>query len=134
MSAIGDNPKIKFGESLRSLRISQSMTLRDLEEKTGISNSYLSQLEGGKRDIPGIKVLGKLIEVYGSSIWDILKESGAITSLPKGLSDPDPDLYFIISGYKQLTQEDKGMFKDWMRFKLKEETNKKLGKEGSNEI
>ena len=51
---------------LKSLRkIKKGMTLVEVERATGISNSYLSQLETGKRGVPSVRILRKLSECYG---------------------------------------------------------------------
>lgn len=40
-----------LGERLRLLRAERNWTLRDLEQKSGISNAFLSQVENGKSNI-----------------------------------------------------------------------------------
>ena len=55
----------KFGETLRKIRKKKNLTLREVEKKSGISNSYLSQIEQGKRGIPSMQVLLRLDEAYG---------------------------------------------------------------------
>lgn len=54
-----------IGEKFKTVRIAQGKTLRDVEKLTGISNSYLSQLEGGKITKPSYKVVKQLCEHYG---------------------------------------------------------------------
>lgn len=46
-------------------RIKLGMTLRQVEELTGISNAYLSQLENGKIKKPSFDVVEKLNKLYG---------------------------------------------------------------------
>ena len=50
--------------SLRDLRKNKRLTLRQVEDMTGISNAYLSQLETGKIKNPSYKVLMKLNMLY----------------------------------------------------------------------
>lgn len=52
------------------------MSIRQVAEKTGISNAYLSQLESGKRDNPHPEILKKLAKFYGIPIIELLKKSG----------------------------------------------------------
>ena len=52
---------------LRDCRNEKNLTLREVEAETGISNAYLSQLEGAKIKQPSPQVLHKLCEVYGCS-------------------------------------------------------------------
>ena len=46
------------------LRKNSKMTLRFVEEKTGISNCYLSQLETGKIKKPSFNAVIKLVRLY----------------------------------------------------------------------
>lgn len=53
--------------SFRELRLARKFTLRQVEEMTGISNAYLSQLETGKIKKPSYEVVQKLNNLYASS-------------------------------------------------------------------
>ena len=44
-----------YGEFLKSARKAKRLTLREVEQKTGISNAYLSQLESGKVKQPSAR-------------------------------------------------------------------------------
>jgi DNA-binding Xre family transcriptional regulator len=48
----------------RQLRKAKGLTLREVEESTGISNAYLSQLETGKIKSPGYDTVKKLHDLY----------------------------------------------------------------------
>src|SRR5690625_4813474 len=50
----------KFGSYIRKLRNDRELTIRQLELYSGVSNSYLSQLENGKRGIPSPEIIKKL--------------------------------------------------------------------------
>ena len=54
----------KLGAFLASARNKLELTLRAVEEETGISNAYLSQLEHGKIKTPAPQNLYKLAELY----------------------------------------------------------------------
>src|SRR2546425_6893236 len=54
-----------LGEFLKNVRKAQQHTLRDVEEATGVSNAYLSQLEQGKMTKPSPQILHKLASFYG---------------------------------------------------------------------
>jgi len=62
-----------FGEGLRKIRRGKNLTLRDVEKKSGISNSYLSQIEQGKRGIPSISLLTKLDDAFNLQRGDLCK-------------------------------------------------------------
>jgi len=61
-----------FGNYLYRLRLAEKLTLRQVEKKTGISNSYLSQIENGRRSIPTIPILIKLAKVYDVRLVDMI--------------------------------------------------------------
>ena len=42
----------KFGKELRRIRIEKSELLKDMADRLGVTSSYLSAVEHGKRDIP----------------------------------------------------------------------------------
>jgi len=46
------------------MRKEKGLTLRDVQEKTGISNAYLSQLETGKIKSPGYNTVIALYNLY----------------------------------------------------------------------
>lgn len=51
-------------DNLRATRQRLNLTLRDVEEATGISNAYLSQLERGVIDNPSMKKIQQLSDFY----------------------------------------------------------------------
>ena len=56
-----------LGGFLADARTRRAATLRDVEAATGVSNSYLSQLESGRIAQPSPTVLHKLCGHYGAS-------------------------------------------------------------------
>ncbi|SDH23317.1 helix-turn-helix domain-containing protein [Desulfosporosinus hippei] len=54
-------------ERIRSLRVSMNMTLKDLSEKTGLSVSFLSQVERGNSSL-AITSLQKIADVFKVSM------------------------------------------------------------------
>lgn len=54
-----------LARKIGQLRESKGLTLRDVASSTGISNAYLSQLETGKVENPGVFTLLRLTEFYG---------------------------------------------------------------------
>lgn len=55
-------------EKLRQIRKQRGLTLRQVEEMTGISNAYLSQLETGKIKKPSHHVVQILYKVLGEQL------------------------------------------------------------------
>lgn len=52
-----------FGKFCRKLRIDNGELLRDMAEKLGVTSSYLSAVENGKRNVPKNWVT-KIAEIY----------------------------------------------------------------------
>lgn len=70
-----------FGEYLRSLREEQRLSLRDVAAKTGVSISYITQIEHGKRKAPGPEVLKRLALSYNVPVRDLLKAAGYLDDI-----------------------------------------------------
>lgn len=67
-----------LGKTLKSTRENVSLTLRDVEIATGISNAYLSQLENDKIKKPSASILYKLADVYKINLNVLLIAAGII--------------------------------------------------------
>lgn len=65
--------KEEVAHRLRLLRTSKGYTLREVEERAGISNAYISKLEQGEADNPTVRVLMALCETYGTTIQELYK-------------------------------------------------------------
>lgn len=75
-----------LGAFLRKAREAAGLTLRAVEKETGISNPYLSQLEGDKIKQPSPNLLHKLCELYHVSY----KESMELVGYPTDqIANPD---------------------------------------------
>jgi len=70
-----------LGEKLRQYRRIKGWTLREVEEKSGVSNGYLSQLEKGSIKEPSPNYLRKLAEAYEVSYESLLKLAGYIVQV-----------------------------------------------------
>jgi transcriptional regulator with XRE-family HTH domain len=65
-----------LGVMLRDARSALGLSLREVETKAGVSNAYLSQLEGGKVKQPSPAILHKLCEAYSVSYSVALELAG----------------------------------------------------------
>ena len=66
-----------FADFLKKLRARKGVSLKKVEEGTGISNAYLSQLETGKRKrLPTPTRLKALADYYNVSIQQLLEKAG----------------------------------------------------------
>jgi len=77
-----------LGEELRQVRALHRLTLRQVEEVTGISNAYLSQLETGKIAQPSPNYLYKLAEVYQIPYDLLMEKAGYIARSSQGSGQP----------------------------------------------
>lgn len=69
-----------FGAFIKQLRKEKKMTIRQLEERSGVSNAYLSQIENGKRGIPTPDILMKIHEPLGVAYDELMERAGYISS------------------------------------------------------
>lgn len=69
---------VEFGAYLKEIRQSRKMSLRQVEIKSGISNSYVYYLEKGKRNIPSPEILSKLAIAYNISYKELMDKAGYI--------------------------------------------------------
>ncbi|KTB47861.1 Helix-turn-helix domain [Dehalogenimonas alkenigignens] len=76
-----------FGGYIRQLRQKQRLSLRDVAQKTGISYSYLAQIEQGRRNPPGPDFMKRLAPVYQVTLRDLLKAAGYLEEADASLSD-----------------------------------------------
>jgi|SRR5699024_1080182 len=70
-----------FGEYIKEQRLSKNLTIRQLELYSGVSNSYLSQLENGKRGIPSPAIIKKLAAGLKIPNQKLLKQAGYVELL-----------------------------------------------------
>jgi HTH-type transcriptional regulator, competence development regulator len=114
-----------LGELLRKLR--GDLTLREVSEMTGISHTYISDLErfmrkGSDREInPSPRTLKKLARVYNYSVEDLLKRAGYLDEV--GLEETDDgkrayDLHTIITSPSEVVM--------WKGKKLSEAQRQKI--------
>ncbi|MFM9949464.1 MAG: helix-turn-helix domain-containing protein [Saprospiraceae bacterium] len=65
-----------YGSYIKALREAKSLTLRQVEKQTDISNAYLSQLETGKVKQPSPLNLHKLAQLYEVSYETLMEKVG----------------------------------------------------------
>lgn len=78
----------EFSNYLKELRISRKMTLVELAEKAGTSNSYLSQLENMRRNPPKPEMLKNIANALGNN--DELEAKDIYRNLMKKAGYVDP--------------------------------------------
>jgi transcriptional regulator with XRE-family HTH domain len=73
-----DNKPKSLGEGLKMARDLRNLSLRDVEEATGISNAYLSQLENDRVKKPSPHFLHKLAALYDIAYEMLMESAGYI--------------------------------------------------------
>lgn len=87
----------KLSELLRSARNHKGSTLREVEESTGISNAYLSQIEKGKVKRPSPNKLKKLSKFYCMNYSKILESAGYADDLQEVNKSHSEIVDFLLS-------------------------------------
>ncbi len=82
---------MRLKDRVRELRTGQNLTLRNLAEATGLSVSYLSDVERGRTN-PSLKTVDLLADALGVSVNSLLTgvefmEKPSEEDLPPGLRD-----------------------------------------------
>ena len=118
-----------LGATLRRLRDGRGLSLRDVEELTGLSNGYLSLLENDKVKHPKPPVLYKLAEALGASYPELMERAGYVPPADghrAGRTASPPVVAF--KGAEKLTEGQREEVQDFIYFKLRQ-----LGREGRRE-
>ena len=78
----------ELGDYLRDLRTRKRLSLREVEDISEASSSYLSQVEQGKRQ-PSADLLRKIAPAYGTSVRDLLTKAGYLDEPEVKMGDQD---------------------------------------------
>lgn len=70
----------EFGQYIRDIRLKKGFSIRQLEVYSGVSNSYISQLENGKKQSPSPDILKKLATALKVPYEEFLRKAGYINS------------------------------------------------------
>jgi transcriptional regulator with XRE-family HTH domain len=107
------NSKQKVGEYLKKIREDKNLSLRDVEAETGISNSYLSQLESGKIKEPSPNLLHKLSEFYGVSYETVMELAGYPLS---DINKEEPQIRRLAARLGRVTEEEEEELEQYLKF------------------
>lgn len=81
--------EIEFGSYLKKLRKERGLSIRRLEEMSGVSNAYLSQIENGKRGLPSPEILKKIYEPLDVGYTELMEKAGYISTSVKSELIPE---------------------------------------------
>jgi transcriptional regulator with XRE-family HTH domain len=69
----------EFGGFLKELRKKRKLTIRQLDTYSGVSHSYISQIERGERGVPKPEILKKLSKPLGVEYEELMEKAGYLT-------------------------------------------------------
>jgi transcriptional regulator with XRE-family HTH domain len=113
----------ELGVEIRRIRQILGLSLRDVEEKSGVSNAYLSQLETGTIMNPSPHILLKLAEVLRVPYELLMERAGYIQRSvgKKALTGA------ALSTFKDLTRDEEAALMEYLAF-LRSRRKTKQGK------
>lgn len=76
--------RVALGDTLKELRLEQSLTLRDVSRKAGMALGYLSEVERGQKEASS-EILDSLAHALGISVPELLIQ----TAITMGWGVPD---------------------------------------------
>ena len=103
-----------FGEGLRMARDLRNLSLREIEEATGISNAYLSQLENDKIRKPSPHFLHKLASLYDISYELLMEKAGYVQR--KNTEGPKTLAGAALFSQEKLTPEEEEGLAEYLAF------------------
>ena len=80
-----------FAEYMRNLREGQKLSVREAAAKSGVSVSYITQIENERRKTPSPEVLKRLAPAYNVPVRDMLKAAGYMDDLREVKPDLSDD-------------------------------------------
>lgn len=102
-----------LGKTLKETRELRTLTLREVEKVTGISNAYLSQLENDKIKNPSASILYKLSSILKIELNTLLAAAGVIE---KSSTESDKLLNSIAFSSENLTREEEQALLDYLKY------------------
>ena len=108
---------MSLGKKLKDAREHLPMTLRQVEDATGVSNAYLSQLENEKIQKPSANILYKLSTLYGISLNSLLAAAGIIESATDSPETKENEVVNNIAFYSEnLSNDEKNQVLEYIKF------------------
>lgn len=106
-----------IGSTLKNTRKNLGLTLRRVEELSGISNAYLSQLENDKIKNPSGNVLSRLSNLYKIPLKVLLNSGNDLEDLDEENNDiANSFAQKIAFSSKDLTEDEKNEVLKYLEF------------------
>ena len=93
-----------FGQFIHTQRKLARLSLRDLSDRTEISNAYLSQIERGIH-APSVRVMKSLADAFNISAETMLEQAGFVDE-PGGDGPPDTEAVIRSDPYLSEAQKE----------------------------
>lgn len=63
---------MSIGEKVRTLRVGKGLSVNEFAKQSGVSKSYISNIERGVQKNPSLIIMGKLAKTLGVSLEELL--------------------------------------------------------------
>ena len=71
----------RFAEEIRKQRKEQALSLKQVEDQSGVSASFIARIENGQRKNMSINVVLKLANGLGIDVVDLVAESRTVVKI-----------------------------------------------------
>ena len=119
-----------LGALIKDLREANGLTLREVERRTKISNSYLSQVENGQIKRPSPNFLHKMSEVLNYPYESLMERAGYVApkkqnakKSPTKHSDEKTKAFAIFSSIQDLTEREAEMLVEFLNWRRSRQRN-----------
>lgn len=109
-----------LGPTLRRLREGQGLSLRELEQRTGLSNGYLSLLENDKVKQPKPQVLFALSNGLGIAYSELMRLAGYTPVGDQNDTTRVDQPTVAFKGAEKLTEDQQQEVQEFINFKLQQ--------------
>lgn len=109
-------PPQSLGQGLKMARELRKLSLRDVEQATGISNPYLSQLENDKVRKPSPVFLHKLASLYGVDYELLMEAAGYIQRKAVAEGQPKTLAGAALFSTEKLTADEEQQLADFLHY------------------
>lgn len=113
-----------LGQGLKVARKLKQLSLREVEDATGISNAYLSQLENDKISKPSPFFLHKLSTLYGIGYELLMETAGYVQKKEAAVGSPKTLAGAALFSVEKLTEDEERQLADYLQF-LRSKSDKK---------
>lgn len=101
------NIEEEFRFYIRKLRKEKGLTLRELSDLSGVSQSYITNVENGKRSIPSPEILKKMAAPLGVSPLDLMFKAGHIPDGRQLQMDENSEITTMTDSEEKASQKSK---------------------------